>query len=70
MFGERSPLARFDTYDLGDLEPDVLAPLVPARGLVSRLLVAFVALSLAATVALGATSPMAAAPGTTVNFEP
>jgi hypothetical protein len=63
-------MARFDAYDLGDLEPDVLAPMVPARGFLNRLLVAFVALSLAATVALAATSPMAAAPGTTVNVEP
>src|SRR6186997_1799849 len=44
--------------------------MVPARGLIKRLLVATVALSLAATVALGVTSPMAAAPGTTVNVEP
>ena len=63
-------MARSDTYDLGDLDPEALAPLVPARSVVKRLLVATVALSLATTVALGAATPMAAAPGTTVNVEP
>jgi hypothetical protein len=63
-------LARFDAYDLGDLEPDALASVVPPRGVAKRLFVAAVAMALASTVALAATSPTAAAPGTRVDVEP